>query len=91
MEFVLEFLFELIVEGIFSLTVENPKVKTWIKTAVFLIFSEAVAGFVLWLSFAVPVEAGPVGVMVCRVIGIGLGAGFLIAAIHGHKRDWKQK
>lgn len=90
MDFIGELIFEIILEGIFGLTVNNPKVKTWVKTAVFLILSEAVAGLFLWLSFAAPAEAGPVGDVVCRVVAIALGVGFLIAAVYGHKRDWKQ-
>ena len=89
MEWIFEFLFECILEGIFEITVHNPKVKTWVKTAVFLVLSEALAGFFLWLSFAVP-AAEPGGDLVVRVIAIALGIGFLAGAIHGQRRDWKQ-
>lgn len=89
MDFIVEFLFEVIVEGIFDVTVHNPKVKTWVKTLVFLVFSEALAGFFLWLSFRAP-AAEPGGDIVCRIIAIALGIGFLAGAIHGHRRDWKQ-
>ena len=90
MQFIVEFLLEVILEGIFGLTVKNPKVKTWVKTAVFLILSEAVAGLFLWISYAAPAEAGQTGAWVCRGIAITLAIGFLIAAIHGHRNNWKQ-
>ena len=89
MEFLFELIFEIILEGIFGLTVKNPKVKTWVKTLVFLLLGEAVAGLFLWISYVAP-EAEPGGDIVCRVIAIAVGVGFLIAAIYGHKRGWKQ-
>ena len=85
MEFFFEILFEVILEGIFGLTVKNPKVKNWVKTAVFLLISEAVAGLFLWLSFVGDVD----GILVVRLIAIALGIGFLAMAIDGHKRNWK--
>ena len=85
MEFFFEILFEAILEGIFGLTVKNPKAKNWIKTAVFLLISEAVAGLFLWLSFVGDVD----GILVVRLIAIALGIGFLAMAIDGHKRNWK--
>lgn len=91
MDIIFEFVFELILEGIFGLTIHNPKVKTWVKTAVFLLISEAVVGLFLWISFAVPAETGMGGDWVVRVIAIGLGIGFLAMAVYGHKRDWKQE
>ena len=89
MEFLFELIFEIILEGIFGLTVKNPKVKTWVKTLVFLLLTESMAGFFLWVSYKAP-AAEPGGDIVCRVIAMALGTGFLIAAIYGHKRGWKQ-
>ena len=89
MDFLFEFLFEAVLEGIFAITIHNPKVKTWIKTLIFLVLSEALAGFFLWLSFSAP-AAEPGGDLVVRFIAIALGIGFLAGAIHGHRRDWKQ-
>lgn len=90
MDFIFEFLFELVLEGIFGLTIHNPKVKTWVKTLVFLLITEVFAGFFIWLSYHAP-EAEPGGDMVCRVIGIIMGLAFLILAIDAHRRDWKQE
>ena len=89
MDFLFEFLFEFLLEGIFEITVNNPKVKTWVKTLVFLLLSESLAGFFLWLSFHAP-AAEPGGDLVVRFIAVALGIGFLAGAIHGHRRDWKQ-
>lgn len=91
MEFVLdcilEFLFEFVLEGILHLTVGNPKLKTWIKTVFFLIFSESVAGLFLWLGVA---DTGSDGSWVCKTIGLCLGIGSLPLGFWGHQRDWKQ-
>ena len=89
MDFLLELLFEVILEGIFGLTVKNPRVKTWIKTLVFLLISEAFAGFFLWLSYHAP-AAEPGGDIVCRVVAIALGVGFFVAAIYSHRRNWEK-
>ena len=89
MDFLFELIFEIILEGIFGLTVKNPKVKNWVKTLVFLLMSEAFAGFILWLSYNAP-TAEPGGDIVCRIVAIALGAGFFLAAIYSHKRGWKQ-
>ena len=85
MDFLFEFIFTFLLEGIFGLTVKNPKVKNWVKTAVFLLIAEAVAGLALWLSFVGDVD----GILVVRLIAIALGIGFLAMAIDGHKRNWK--
>lgn len=90
MEFIGELIFEIILEGLFDVTVNNPKVKTWVKTAIFLVFAEAVAGFVAWISVNAYTSGNVTGGMVGGVIALGLAIGFLIGGIHGHKRDWKQ-
>lgn len=90
MDFIFELIFELVLEGIFGLTIHNPKVKTWVKTVVFLLIMEAFAGFFLWLSYNNP-EAEAGGDIVCRVIAIVMGLAFLIMAIDAHRRNWKQE
>ena len=87
MDFIFEFVLEVILEGVFAMTIKNPKVKTWVKTMVFLLISEAMAAVFLWISYAAPQEGGA---WVVRIIAIGLGLGFLVAAIHGHRTDWKK-
>jgi hypothetical protein len=90
-EFAAEVVLELVLEGIFGLTIENPKVKTWVKTTVFVVFSQAVAGFVWFLAWNVPAENGDYrGNYVCGAMALVLTLGFLLGAIRGHKRNWKQ-
>lgn len=84
MDFIFEIVFELILEGIFGLTIHNPYVKTWAKTMFFLLFSQAVAGFCLWIGIKV-------GSSFLCIVSAALAAVFLIAAIHGHRNDWKQE
>ena len=90
MDFIFELIFELVLEGIFGLTIHNPKVKTWVKTLVFLVISELLPALLLWISFSVPADE-PGGDLVVRIISVALAIGFLIAAIYGHRRDWKQE
>ena len=90
MEFIGELIIELILEGVFGVTVKNPKVKTWVKTFVFLMFAEAVAGLLAWISVSTYLSGNISGGIVCGIIAIGLGIGFLIGGIYGHKRNWKQ-
>ncbi len=90
MDFICELIFEIIFEGIFSLTVKNPKVKTWTKTVVFLLFAEAIAGFVAWMSVKTYLNGNASGGIGCGVMAAILGIGFVIGAVYGHKRNWKQ-
>ena len=90
MDLIGQFIFELILEGIFGVTVKNPKVKTWVKTIVYLVFAEAMAGFIAWMSVSAYLSGNTSGGIVCGVIALGLAIGFLIGGIYGHKRDWKQ-
>ena len=90
MDFLMEFIFTAVLEGIFGWTVKNPKVKTWVKTLVFLLLAEGVAlaiGILSFLSFKNGNTSGGIG---CMIIAAGLGIGFLFGAIDGHKRNWKQ-
>lgn len=90
MEFLCELIFEVILEGIFEVTVRNPKVKTWTKTAFFILFSETVAGLIGWFSYQAYKNGNVSGGIGGVVIAVVLGIGFLIGSIYGHKRDWKQ-
>lgn len=84
MDFVFEFILQSILEGIFGLTIKNPKVRTRVKTLVFLLMSGAVAAFLLWIS----VQSGSI---VAIVVVLALSLSFLAMAVDGHKRDWKQE
>lgn len=90
MEFLCELIFEIILEGVFGLTVKNPKVKTWVKTAFFVLFSEMVAGLIGWFSYQAYKNGNNSGGVGGVIIAVVLGIGFLAGAVYGHKRDWKQ-
>ena len=90
MEFLYELIFEVILEGIFGATIENPKVKTWFKTTVYLLIAEGVAILIGIASVSMYRNGNPSGAIVGGLIALALGIGFLIGAIYGHKRDWKQ-
>ena len=82
MDFFLELIFELVMQG----SVRNPKVKTGIKTAAFLLITEAFVALLLALSLAAPEGrlAGSSLAMVCGII-------FLVLAIRGHRRNWEHE
>ena len=90
MEFICELIFEIILEGIFGVTVKNPKLKTWIKTAFFLLIAEGVAGLLIWLSVRTYLNGNVSGGIGSGTVSVLLAVGFAIAAVYGHKRDWKQ-
>ncbi len=84
MDAVFEFIFTMILEGIFGLTINNPKWKTRIKTVLFLLFSGAVVALIFWLA------AVSASVLV-GIVGLVLAALFIYAAVEGHKQNWKQE
>lgn len=87
-DFIIEFFLEVFLDVVFHLTVENPKLKTWIKTMFFLLTTEPLAGLFLWMSFRITEWEG---VLVCRIIALCFGLGLLVLAFFGHKRAWKQR
>ena len=91
MDFFLEAFFELVIEGLFGLTIHNPKVKTWVKTLFFVVLTQALAACFAYVAVVIPVENGDnSGNIICGIIAAALSVGFLAAAIHGHRTDWKQ-
>lgn len=91
MEFLCEIIFEVILEGIFGLTVGNPKVKTWAKTAFFVLFCTAFSLFIAWMGWTHYQNGNRSGGIVCLVLAAAMEVGFLLLAVYGHKRGWKQK
>ena len=90
MEFLSELVLELILETIFGLTIENPQVKIRVKTGIFVVFSQLVAGVILWMGIKTCLNGNIAGGIVVCVISAALSIGFLIGAVSGHKRGWKQ-
>ena len=90
MGFLCEFIFELILEGIFGVTIKNPRVKTWVKTMVYLLLAEGVVVLLGIAAVSMCRDGNKSGGIVCMVIAALLGIGFLIGGIYGHKRKWEQ-
>lgn len=65
-------------------------VKTWVKTTVFLLAGEAVAGFLGWISWQTHLTGNTGGALVGGIISALLAIAVIwIAAAH-HKTDWKK-
>ena len=90
MDFLGELIFEIILEGVFGLTVENPKVKTWVKTTVYLLMAEGFAAAVALMSISAFRQGNTAGAIACGALAAIMAVGFLIGSIHGHRREWKQ-
>ncbi len=62
--------------------VTSKNVKTWPKTVVMVVFSQAVAGVIGWLSWSHD------SIPMCILAAV-LGVAFLIGCIYGHRKGWK--
>lgn len=67
---------------------DGVKIKT--KTVYFVVLSEAVAAVFAFLSWRVFQQGNTSGAIAGWIISGALAIGFLIGAIYGHKKDWKQ-
>lgn len=87
MDFVMELIFEIILEGVFGVTVHNQRIKLWVRTAIFIFISQ-----IFTVLFAIGAasllqkddKTGYVLVVVAVVWCIVM----LTAAIHGHRKGW---
>lgn len=90
MDFLMEFIFEAILEGVLGVTVGNPKLKIWVRTIIWLLLAEAIP-VVLGISAVNMYRNGNTsGGIVGIIISTALVIGFLILGIYGHKRNWKR-
>lgn len=89
LDFICELILEIILEGVFAVTVENPKVKTRIKTAVFVVVSQLFTLLLVWIT-ANAWSTNRDGAVICSILALVWAIAMVIAAVHGHKRDWKQ-
>ena len=90
MEIIGEFIFEIVLEGIFGLTVENPKAKTWVKTMIVsLLFGVLLAlfGFLAYIGLKGS-DWFLFGVGAILFLAFGALGVWLIP--HRHKDNWKQ-
>ena len=87
MDILMELIFEIILEGVFHLTVKNQKIKLWVRTGFFIVFTQ-----VLTVIFAIVaaslLQDGDKHGYIILVIAAAWGIGMLIAAIYGHKKGW---
>ena len=89
MEFVFELLFEVILEGVFHLTIGNPKVKNWIKTLIFSLFAQGITAWIACMAlFGDTIST--TGRLVLLALSAAWSVGTLIGAVCGHRRQWKQ-
>ena len=89
MDFLFELIFEVVLEGIFHLTFENPKVKNWIKTLLFSLFAQGITAWMACLALCSD-SIDSTGRYVILGIAAAWCIGTLIGAVNGHRRQWKQ-
>ena len=89
MEFLAELIIEVLLEGVFGLTIDSPKATNWIKTAVFLLISQALTVLFAWLTWTAW-QGGNSGATVIGIITLLWMAGTVFGAICKHRAGWKQ-
>ena len=89
MDFICELIFDIILEGVFGITIKNPKLGVWTKTICFLLFSEAIASIGALAAIQAKRAGNLGGAVVCGITALGLGILFLFGAVYSHKRGWK--
>lgn len=91
MEIIFEIIFGLIFELPAEATMKSKKVKTWVKTALFVVLGSMLEILLLFMAYiSCFVDKEPV----LSIISLALVVVWLIViiwgAIYGHKRKWKQ-
>lgn len=76
--------------GIVMVLFSNKKTKTGVKTLIFLLLSETVAGLLCWLSWSTYRSGNTVGGIVLLSVCVMLAIVFLLGAVYGHRKEWKQ-
>lgn len=90
-DYVLEgcFFIGLVVIGcIILMVMTDKKIKTWVKTTVFLVFSESFAAFIGWMGWQSFYHGNRSGAFVAAAIAVILAIVFLGSGIKGHKMEW---
>ena len=87
MEFLMELIFEILLEGVFHLTVKNQRIQMWVRTGFFIVFTQIFTA--LFAIGAVSLYSPENGAW-CVMAGLAAvwGIGMLIAAIYGHRKGW---
>ena len=77
-------------EGVLGVTVANRRLKTWVRTIIWLLIAEAIP-VVLGISAINKYRNGDTSFGIAgMIISAILIIGFLVLGIYGHKRNWKQ-
>ena len=91
MELLLEFLFELLFEVPFDAAMESKRLKTWVKTTLFIILGGAVVLLFAVITVSTACDGNISGAVAAGAVTLALLAMVIFGAIFGHKRNWKQK
>ena len=87
MDFFMELIFEILLEGVCHLTVKNQRIKLWVRTGFFIVFTQIFT--VLFAIGAVSLHSSGDGAWyVMAGLAAAWGIGMLIAAIYGHRKGW---
>lgn len=87
MEFIAEIVFEVILEGVFSVTVDNPKVKKWVKTLIFSLMVHAITALLAWGAVSLLRKQDSNGYILAG-LAAAWGVGMLIGTICAHRKGW---
>lgn len=89
MEFLCEIIFEVILEGIFGVTVENPKVKTWVKTGIVIFMDLLVLSFFAFIAGAGFQNRNWLAFSVGVILFLGWAVFSVRTTRKRHKENWK--
>lgn len=87
MEFIAEFILEVILEGFFHFTFDNPKVKIWLKTLIFSVMVHTITALLIWGTVSL-FRDGDSAWYVTAALAVAWGIGMLIATIYAHREGW---
>ena len=84
----MEVIFEFILEVIFGVAFDDTRIKTWIKTGLFILLFGALTALFTFMSVSAYQKGNADGCVITAIMAAVLGIGGMIGAIYGHKRDW---
>lgn len=91
----MDFLVELVISLLFEVPVEaameSKRLKTGVKTAIFAVLGGLLTVFFWYLSICCWLRSDATATFFMTIISAIFTVGVIFGAIHGHKRNWKQK
>ena len=91
MDFLMELIMGILFEAPIEATMESKRVKTWIKTTLFVVLGSVVEALFLFLAYmSCFVDKEPVLTIIALALVVGWLIVIIYGAIHGHKHKWKQ-